>query len=193
MPVRELLTVPLRCDVHGHVLDTTHFAEGHIPGAINVPLQDLPRVLLAQPFFPSADEASARKVLVVGYSQGDGSLAATLVAVGRKSGSGANPVAAKHASWLAHGRGTWTFDKAVAPFRWDDDLGKYRFEWSAQNDPQYVEAGGGTFNLTAKPDYPFPNIQSFNEATTDPMKRVLVPVRRRCARTATRRTTRTSG
>jgi rhodanese-related sulfurtransferase len=159
------------------IRDAASFAAGHIPGAINVPLQELPDVLLAQPYFPSASAAEARRVLVAGYSQGDGSVGAILVTAGRFAEGPISTSPDRRAFFLAHGMATWTFDKAAAPYRWDDDLGKYRFEWTVAGNPQYVEAGGGTFSLAAQPSYEYPNVGAFNAATTHPMKRVLVRAR----------------
>jgi hypothetical protein len=83
-------------------------------------------------------------------------------------------------AYLQDGMATWTFDKASVPFRWDDDLGKYRFAWTLA-DTRYVESGGGTFSLTGKPTYEFPNIGAFTGITGTgngpAMKRILVRAR----------------
>ena len=159
------------------VRDAASFAAGHIPGAINVPMQDLPGVLLAMPYFPTGyDSTGAKSVLVAGYTRGDSLLAGNLVAMAR-FGLGA---LVGSVFYLQDGMATWTFDKVAAPFRWNDDLGKYRFEWTLA-DTKYLESGGGTFSLSGKPTYPFPAISDFTGITETgnaaAMKRILVRVR----------------
>jgi rhodanese-related sulfurtransferase len=156
------------------VRDAADFAAGHIPGAINVPLQDLPRVLLASPYFP--DPADRRRVLVVGYSQGDSSLGAILVTAGRFSAGPISTSPDHRAYFLSSGMATWTFDKAAAPIRWDDDLGTARHAWTLA-DSTYLESSATPFSKAGKPTYPYPAIGAFNAATSAPMKRILVRAR----------------
>jgi hypothetical protein len=129
------------------------------------------------PYFPTGmDPTGATSVLVVGYSRGDSSLGSILVSSAR-FGLGPLPRAV---AYLQDGMATWTFDKAAVPFRWDDDLGTYRFAWTLA-DTRYVESGGGTFSLTGKPRYPFPNVGAFTGITETgnaaAMKRILVRAR----------------
>ncbi len=157
------------------IRDAADFAAGHIPGAINVPLERLPSVLLANPYFPGASDR--RRVLVAGYSQGDSSLGAILVTAGRFSQGAISTSPDHRAYFLASGMATWTFDKTVAPIRWDDDLGTRRFAWTL-SDSTYLEASPGVpFTKTGKPVYEYPAIGTFNAATSTPMKRVLVRAR----------------
>jgi rhodanese-related sulfurtransferase len=156
------------------IRDAADFAAGHIPGAINVPLEDLPRVLLANPYFP--DDADRRRVLVAGYSQGDSSLGAILVTAGRFSAGPISTSPDHRAYFLSSGMATWTFDKGPAPLRWDDDLGTRRFAWTLE-DARYVESSGTAFTKAGKPTYEYPNLGAFNAATSTPMKRVLVRAR----------------
>lgn len=156
------------------IRDAAHFAEGHIPGAINVPLQDLPGVLLANPYFPDASDR--RKVLVAGYSQGDSSLGAIFVTAGRFSAGAISTAPDHRAYFLSSGMATWTFDKGAAPLRWDDDLGSRRFAWTL-SDTRYLESSATPFTKTGKPVYEYPSVSAFNAATNTPMKRVLVRAR----------------
>lgn len=157
------------------VREPADFAAGHIPGAINVPLDELPRVLLGDPRFPGT-ATDMRRVLVTGYSQGDSSLAATILTAGRFS-LGAIPTSPdQRIYFLAQGMATWTFDKTVAPMRWDDDLGLRRFQWKPGDGTGYVEATGA-YVKADQPRYEYPNVTAFNAATTAPMKQILVRVR----------------
>lgn len=154
------------------VREPSHFAAGHIPGAINVPLDDLPRVLVGDPRFPGT-EADMRKVLVTGYTQGDSSLGAVLVTVAR-SGLGVIPDGQK-AFFLAQGMATWTYDKSVAPMRWDDDLAEgRRFGWKPDDGTGYVVAGA--YNKTAQARFTaYPNLTAFNAAAAAaPTKQILL-------------------
>lgn len=156
------------------IRDAADYAAGHIPGAINVPLERLPSVLLANPYFPDASDR--RRVLVAGYSQGDSSLGAILVTAGRFSQGPISTSPDHRAFFLSSGMATWTFAKAVAPFRWDDDLGTARFAWTLA-DSTYVEGSATPFTKVGKPTYAYPGVGAFNAATNTPMKRVLVRAR----------------
>jgi rhodanese-related sulfurtransferase len=167
------------------VREPADFAAGHIPGAINVPLDELPRVLLGDPRFPGTATAM-RRVLVTGYSQGDSSLAANILTAGRFSlgaiPNGTTPagVADQRIFFLAQGMATWTFDKAVAPMRWDDDLGLRRFQWKPGDGTGYVVASATPttpYDKAAQPRYEYPNVTDFNAATSAPMKQILVRIR----------------
>lgn len=164
------------------VRDSANFAAGHIPGAINVPLQDLPNVLLAQPWFPNATNVGAKPALVVGYTQGDSSLGAIVVTAGRaSSGQPAGTV-----NFLNNGMATWNYDKAQTPFRWSDDLGTFRFEFKLTDSGPggtYLESGG-TWSFTGNPTYGQPTVADFsgdiastNIGTIPNLKRILVRLR----------------
>jgi len=166
------------------VRDAANFAAGHIPGAISVPMEQLPGVLLAQPWFPNASNVGAKPALVVGYSQGDSSLGAIIVTAGRASSG----LTAGTVNFLANGMATWTYDKAAVPFRWSDDLGTYRFEFKLTDSGpggNYLESGGTwTGYLATQPTYGFPTISDFsgdlaitNTTVVPAMKRVLVRLR----------------
>jgi hypothetical protein len=165
------------------VRDPANFAAGHVPGAVNVPLQHLPGVLLAMPWFPSATQAGAKPALVAGYTQGDSSLGAIVVTVGRVASG--QPLGANTVSYLNHGMAAWTYDKAAVPFRWDDDLGTYRFGFTLA-DTSYLERSSDTanFSFAGKPEYGHPEFSDFtgelaitNTTLVPAMKRILVRVR----------------
>jgi rhodanese-related sulfurtransferase len=106
------------------VRDPEDFAKGHIPGSLNVPLAQVPGVLLGNPALVNATAAS-HKVVVVGYNGGDANMASFLINVSR---SDANGLVAKPSYALFGGITAWSYDKALSPTRFDDGLGAQRIE-----------------------------------------------------------------
>lgn len=118
------------------VRDAADFAAGHIPGAVNVPLGTVPQVLLEQPTLIPPD----KDVIVASYFGSDGNMAGLAVNVARI----ADPVAQKAAAdakqplpyrtskTLYMGMTSWTYDLALSPTRFDNDLGTYRTDRPAQ-------------------------------------------------------------
>ena len=115
------------------VLDTREpddFDAGHIPGAINIPLQDLPRALLEGTSGIPMDT----DVVVASYFGGDGIFAATLINTYRIEDP-SNAAAYKQARGLYCGMTTWSFDRDLVPedTRFDDALvGGVRVEEGVQ-------------------------------------------------------------
>ncbi|MFO0585419.1 MAG: rhodanese-like domain-containing protein [Anaeromyxobacter sp.] len=149
--------------------DAADFAAGHIPGAVNVPFQTLPDVLLANPNFPEARSLAkpAKKVLVAGYYAADsieGSFFVTAARCGAWGCTGAagatNPIPAAQRSYsLQHGMSSWTYDVAVSPFRFDDDLGVHRIDAAG------TDVSTDAFVAPASTN-PFPALGAFTGATT---------------------------
>jgi len=117
------------------VLDTRESADfdaGHIPGAINIPLQELPQALLDGTSGIPMDV----DVVVASYFGGDGIFAATLINTYRIEDP-SMPDDYKQARGLYCGMTTWNFDRDLVPedTRFDDALaGGVRVEESVEVD-----------------------------------------------------------
>ena len=111
------------------ILDTREaadFAAGHIPGAVNIPLQDLPQALLDG----TSDIPSDREVVVASYWGNDGNMASLLVNVARIGDPQAQKAAldAKEtppypkSTGLFQGMTSWSFRRDIVPAgtRFDD-------------------------------------------------------------------------
>lgn len=113
------------------ILDTREaadFAAGHIPGAVNIPLQELPQALLDG----TSGIPSDREVIVASYWGNDGNMASLLINVARIE----DPVAQKAAldastappypksTALFQGMTSWSFARELVPAgtRFDDAL-----------------------------------------------------------------------
>ena len=151
------------------IRDPADFAAGHIPGAVNVPFQTLPDTLLANPNFPEARALAlpTKKVLVAGYYAADSIEGSYLVTAARCGTWGCtgpagatNPIPAAQRSFaLTHGMSAWTYDVAVSPFRFDDELNVRR-----------MDAAGADVStdayVTPAATNPFPALGAFTGATT---------------------------
>ncbi|MGW8194966.1 MAG: rhodanese-like domain-containing protein [Desulforhopalus sp.] len=155
------------------IVDTREAADfdaGHIPGAINIPLQELPQALLDGTSGIPAD----REVIVASYWGNDGNMASFLINAARVS----DPVAQKAAidakttppypksTGLFQGMTSWSFRRELVPAgtRFDDALASgVRVENATQSG---TEAG------TAKDLYP--TYSTFPAAADTTIKKILV-------------------
>ncbi len=138
------------------VRDAEDFAKGHIPGAINVPLAQLPAVLLGNPGYLPATELA-----IASYNGGDGNFATLLINAVRYDGA-AIP---GFALGIMGGMTTWSYDKELSPTRFDDDAGLRRIENGAVETSASVPTG---------PTYAYPTIGAFGAAVDDVSKKILV-------------------
>jgi len=95
------------------VVDTREaadFAVGHIPGAVNIPLQTLPQALLDGTSGIPAD----RDVIVASYWGNDGNMASLLINLYRIADP-STPASYPKSTGLFQGMTTWSFDRALVP------------------------------------------------------------------------------
>lgn len=100
--------------------DAADFARGHIPGAVNIPLKELPGRMLDGTAGIPAD----RNVVVASYYGGDGNMASLLINAVRIADAAA-PHPRSQAVMM--GMMGWSYDAALSNgHRFDDDLGTKR-------------------------------------------------------------------
>lgn len=134
------------------------FARGHIPGAVNAPLAQLPDVLLANPFFPETSSYT-KKIIVAGYNAGDSTMGAVVFNSARWVGdnatgnSGGIGTAARPAWALKYGMSSWTFDLSASPTRFDDDLNVRRLANTVTTTPGGAVPTGPLYSFTAIGDF----------------------------------------
>jgi rhodanese-related sulfurtransferase len=155
------------------ILDTREaadFAAGYIPGAVNIPLQDLPQALLDG----TSGIPSDREVVVASYWGNDGNMASLLVNVARIEDPQAQKAAldAKESppypksTALFQGMTSWTFRRDIVPVgtRFDDALdGGVRVEKNTSSE---------TVASTEKDAYPA--FESFPSEADTVVKKILV-------------------
>ncbi len=105
------------------VVDTREpadFARGHIPGAVNIPLQSLPQALLDN----TSGIPTDKEVVVASYWGNDGNMASLLINISRITDP-ANPGSFPRSTALFGGMTAWSFDRLLVPSktRFDDALG----------------------------------------------------------------------
>lgn len=151
IPAASMLVVDVRT--------TADFAKGHIPGAINVPLPQLPAVLLGNPAFLGTKEIS-----VASYNGNDGNMGSLLINLARiPDPTVSHPVSKA----IMGGMTTWSFDRELSPTRFDDDKGIRR-----------VEDGAIQTGVNAGVDQGrFPTFAAFSASTDDVTKKLLVRAR----------------
>lgn len=142
------------------VRDPADFAKGHIPGAINVPLAQLPSVLLADPGYLPATELA-----IASYNGGDGNMATLLINAVRYNGTSIPGFALG----IMGGMSAWSLDRELTPTRFDDDLAAGR----------RIENGATekTASAPTGPTYAYPAVGAFTASVDDVSKKILVRAR----------------
>jgi rhodanese-related sulfurtransferase len=134
------------------IIDTREpadFAKGHIPGAINIPLQSLPQALLDQDSRIPMD----KNIVVASYWGNDGNMASLLINIARIADP-ANAGNYPKSTALFQGMTSWNFDRELVPAgtRFDDALAAgVRVE-------DATEAG----TVSPQPHESYPDFASFN-------------------------------
>jgi rhodanese-related sulfurtransferase len=105
------------------VVDTREpadFARGHIPGAVNIPLQSLPQALIDNTSGIPMD----KEVVVASYWGNDGNMASLLINIYRITDP-ANPGSFPKSTSMFGGMTAWSFSRLLVPSktRFDDALG----------------------------------------------------------------------
>jgi rhodanese-related sulfurtransferase len=105
------------------VVDTREpadFARGHIPGAVNIPLQSLPQALLDN----TSGIPTDKEVVVASYWGNDGNMASLLINISRITDP-ANPGSFPKSTSIFGGMTAWSFSRLLVPSktRFDDALG----------------------------------------------------------------------
>lgn len=138
------------------------FAKGHIPGAVNVPLPQVPAALLGNPAF-----FGTKEIAVASYNGGDGNMASLLINLARipvAADLKATPHPASRA--LFGGMTSWSFDRELSPTRFDDD-----------KDVRRVEDGAIETAANAGADQKFPTYAAFSATADDVTRKILVRAR----------------
>ncbi len=144
------------------------FAKGHIPGAVNVPLPQLPAALLGNPgLFGTGPDA--KEIVVASYNGGDGNMGSLLINLARLPTATWDPTTPKpkpSSLALFGGMTSWSFDRELSPTRFDDDKGVRRVE-------------DGAIQITANPGVaqPFPTYAPFSATADDVTRKILVRAR----------------
>lgn len=145
------------------------FAKGHIPGAVNLPLAELPKALLGNPGLLPVD--TVKDIVIASYNGGDGNMANLIVNLVLAP----NPLPSTLPTTLTWsssrsmfgGMPSWSFDRELSPTRFDDDLGVRRVE----NGPTTPTATAGVAQGA------FPAFTAFSSSTDGVTKKLLVRAR----------------
>jgi rhodanese-related sulfurtransferase len=145
------------------VVDTREpadFAAGHIPGAINIPLQTLPQALLDG----TSGIPSDKEVVVASYWGNDGNMASLVINLARITDP-ANPGNFPRSTTLFAGMTSWSFDRALVPSntRFDDGAGVVTVQEATE---------AGTNAGTDQGAYP--RYAAFTPVTDTVVKKILV-------------------
>lgn len=148
------------------VVDTREpadFAKGHIPGAVNVPLQTLPQALLDG----TSGIPSDKEVVVASYWGNDGNMASLLINIARVTDP-AKPGSYPKSTTIFQGMTAWSFDRTLVPTatRFDDALGVV----TVQKATEVTTHPGLDQSL-------FPVLAAFEPVTDTVAKRILVRAR----------------
>ena len=148
------------------VVDTREpadFAKGHIPGAVNIPLQSLPQSLLDNTSGIPMD----KEVYVASYWGNDGNMASLLINIYRIADP-ATPGSFPKSTTIFGGMTAWSFDRTLVPpkTRFDDGVGVVTVQKATETTAHAgVEKGA------------FPAYSTFTPATDTVVKKILVRAR----------------
>jgi rhodanese-related sulfurtransferase len=145
------------------VVDTREpadFAKGHIPGAINIPLQTLPQALLDGTSGIPAD----KEVVVASYWGNDGNMASLLINIARITDP-ANTGGFPKSTTIFQGMTSWSFNRSLVPSntRFDDASGVVTVQ-------KATEAGTNA----GVEQSAFPTFSAFPPVTDTVAKKILV-------------------
>lgn len=139
------------------IRDKAAFDNGHIPGAINIPVQDLPLALLNG----TSGIPTNQNVVVASDYGNDGNFATFVINAARIE----DPASTAYPYWakgLAHGMNAWSF-RSETQSRFDNDLGVRRVD----------EPGDATVE-TPTDQMAFPHMKAFDDTIDTTVKKILV-------------------
>ena len=145
------------------VVDTREpadFAKGHIPGAVNIPLQSLAQKLLDNTSGIPMD----KEVFVASYWGNDGNMASLLINIYRIADP-ASPGSYPKSTAIFGGMTAWSFDRTLVPSntRFDDGAGVVSLQKATETTAHAgVDKGA------------FPSFAAFTPATDTVVKKILV-------------------
>jgi rhodanese-related sulfurtransferase len=145
------------------VVDTREpadFAKGHIPGAVNIPLQTLPQSLLDNTSGIPMD----KEVFVASYWGNDGNMASLLINIYRIADP-VNPGSYPKSTAIFGGMTAWSFDRTLVPSktRFDDGAGVVNVQKATETTAHAgVDKGA------------FPAFSAFTPATDTVVKKIMV-------------------
>jgi rhodanese-related sulfurtransferase len=145
------------------VVDTREpadFAKGHIPGAVNVPLQSLPQQLLDNTSGIPMD----KEVFVASYWGNDGNMASLLINIFRIADP-ADPGSYPKSTAIFGGMTAWSFDRELVPAntRFDDAAGVVTVQKAVET-TAHAGADQGAY----------PDFAPFSAATDTVVKKIMV-------------------
>jgi rhodanese-related sulfurtransferase len=140
--------------------ETADYAKGHIPGAVNIPLQTLPQALLDNTSGIPMD----KDVYVASYWGNDGNMASLLINIYRVADP-ANAAAYPKSTAIMGGMTAWSFDRELVPAntRFDDGAGVVTVQKAVE-----TAANAGTDQGK------YPNFAAFAADTDTVVKKILV-------------------
>jgi rhodanese-related sulfurtransferase len=140
------------------IRDTAAYDAGHIPGAINIPLQDLPMALLNGTSGIPTDQ----NVVVASDYGNDGNFASLVINAARILDPADTATYPYWSKSLTHGMNAWSF-RSVTRSRFDDDLNVRRVETAGDTNPEPNLDQGA-----------FPHISAFAATIDSTVEKILV-------------------